>query len=190
MMESMTKRVVLGVPTVALSAVLACTLAGCGGGANDEAKNEANDTAPAAQEAGNAPKAEPEATPEAAPEKETSIDCESFSATAADGWELVDPDKYGQEAKFYPEGSQHVLSVRTENRDIPTTLESLQSVFDDKGVVDEVETNGTTWTRFTMPDNSVRLLGASSSGRTVNVTIAWQIGWDAAVPMIENIVVK
>lgn len=190
MMKSMTKRVVLGVPTVALSAVLACTLAGCGGGANDEAKNEANDTAPAAQEAGNASKAEPEATPEAAPEKETSIDCESFSATAADGWELVDPDKYGQEAKFYPEGSQHVLSVRAENRDIPTTLESLQSVFDDKGVVDEVEANGTTWTRFTMPDNSVRLLGASSSGRTVNVTIAWQIGWDAAVPMVENIVVK
>ena len=105
MMKSMTKRVVLGVPTVALSAALACTLAGCGGGANDEAKNEANDTAPAAQEAGNASKAEPEATPEAAPEKETSIDCESFSATAADGWELVDPDKFGQEAKFYPEGS-------------------------------------------------------------------------------------
>lgn len=51
MMKSMTKRVVLGVPTVALSAALACTLAGCGGGANDEAKNEANDTAPAAQEA-------------------------------------------------------------------------------------------------------------------------------------------
>ena len=190
MMKSMTKRVVLGVPTVALSAALVCTLGGCGGGANDEAKNEANDTAPAAQEVGNASKAEPEATPEAAPEKETLIDCESFSATAGDGWELVDPDKYGQEAKFYPEGSQHVLSVRTENRDIPTTLESLQSVFDNKGVVDEVETNGTTWTRFTMRDNSVRLLGASSSGRTVNVTIAWQIGWDAAVPMVENIVVK
>ena len=102
MMKSMTKRVVLGVPTVALSAALACTLAGCGGGANDEAKNEANDTAPAAQETGNASKAEPEATSEAAPEKETSIDCESFSATAVDGWELVDPDKYGQEAKFYP----------------------------------------------------------------------------------------
>ena len=34
------------------------------------------------------------------------------------------------------------------------------------------------------------VLGASSSGRTVNVTIAWQIGWDAAVPMVENIIVK
>lgn len=41
MMKSMTKRVVLGVPTVALSAALVCTLGGCGGGANDEAKNEA-----------------------------------------------------------------------------------------------------------------------------------------------------
>ena len=64
MMKSMTKRVALGVPTVALSAALACTLAGCGGGVNDEAKNEANDTAPAVQEAGNASKAEPEAIPE------------------------------------------------------------------------------------------------------------------------------
>ena len=190
MMKSMTKRVVLGVPTVALSAALVCTLGGCGGGANDEAKNEANDTAPAAQEAGNASKAEPEATPEASPEKETSIDCESFSATAADGWELVDPDKYGQEAKFYPEGSQHVLSVRTENRDIPPTNPSRAVRLNNQGDLDEIETNGTSWTRFTMPVNSVRLLGASSSGRTVNVTIAWQIGWDAAAPMVENIVVK
>lgn len=57
MMKSMTKKVVLGVPTVALSAALACTLAGCGGGANDAEKNDANDAAPAAQEAENAPKA-------------------------------------------------------------------------------------------------------------------------------------
>ena len=54
MMKSMTKKVVLGVPTVALSAALACTLAGCGGGANDAAKNDANDAAPVAQEAENA----------------------------------------------------------------------------------------------------------------------------------------
>ena len=33
MMKPMTKKLLLGIPTVALSAVLACTLAGCGGNA-------------------------------------------------------------------------------------------------------------------------------------------------------------
>lgn len=33
MMKPMTKKLLLGIPTVTLSAVLACTVAGCGGSA-------------------------------------------------------------------------------------------------------------------------------------------------------------
>ena len=65
MMKPMTKKLLLGIPTVTLSAVLACTLAGCGGSAPSGSAGSSGGSAPV-QEKTEKPKAYESQTVEAA----------------------------------------------------------------------------------------------------------------------------
>ena len=47
MMKPMTKKLLLGIPTVTLSAVLACTVAGCGGSAPNGSAGSSDVSVPA-----------------------------------------------------------------------------------------------------------------------------------------------
>ena len=51
-MRPMTKKLLLGIPTVTLSAVLACTVAGCGGSAPSGSVGSSGGSAPVQEKAG------------------------------------------------------------------------------------------------------------------------------------------
>lgn len=203
MAKPMTKKLLLGIPTVTLSAVLAYTVAGCGGIApSGSAGSSGGGSAPVEK------KAYKSQTVEAAyftfesvaggvadsGEKAdlTGIDCASYSIEAADGYTMDSSDEDREKAGFFHDETGGRLHISIFPRSPQEEVASLEQIYEGKETTtDQVDYNGTAWLRFTGPDKSHTLFAtAPATGETVRVSIGWKIDWDAAVPMMEALKLK
>ena len=81
------------------------------------------------------------------------------------------------------------IDIRTYKTEPMTEAEARMGSKKD-GAIDEVDINGITWVRHTASNGTVNLFTKAPSGMTVGVVIGSKVGWNDALPMIENIVLK
>ena len=71
-----------------------------------------------------------------------------------------------------------------------TKAEAIQGNYNGKGVLDEVDVKGVTWTRYTAETGTVYMYAKAPCGKTVHMFFDNGITWDDALPMMENVVLK
>ena len=71
-----------------------------------------------------------------------------------------------------------------------TEAEAIQGNYSGKGVLDEVDVKGVTWTRYTAETGTVYMYAKAPCGKTVHMFFDNGITWDDALPMMENVVLK
>ena len=92
-------------------------------------------------------------------------------------------------------GAERPLSSFYENSSDPSRkplaeAEAIQGNYNGKGVLDEVDVNGVTWTRYTAETGTVYMSAKAPCGKTVHMFFDNGITWDDALPMMENVVLK
>ncbi|WP_417162597.1 hypothetical protein [Slackia isoflavoniconvertens] len=68
--------------------------------------------------------------------------------------------------------------------------EAIQGNYNGKGVLDEVDVKGVTWSRYTAETGTVYMYAKAPCGKTVHMFFDNGITWDDALPMMENVVLK
>ena len=102
------------------------------------------------------------------------------------------PGPYGP---FSFEGAARPLSSFYERSSDPSReplaeAEAIQGNYNGKGVLDEVDVKGVTWTRYTAEPGTVYMYAKAPCGKTVHMFFDNGITWDDALPMMENVVLK
>ena len=124
-------------------------------------------------------------------EAQGGIDFPSYSIIPADGWKLGDRIDEKYEGCDFKRGDEAISSIdmRTFKTSPMMEAEARQGS-KKKGVIDEVEVNGTTWVRYTSEAGAVSLFVEAPSGKTVSMVIGSKLTWDDALPMVQNVVLK
>ena len=96
---------------------------------------------------------------------------------------------------FFLLGAARPLSSFYENSSDPSReplaeAEAIQGNYNGKGVLDEVDVKGVTWTRYTAETGTVYMYTKAPCGKTVHMFFDNGITWDDALPMMENVVLK
>ena len=101
----------------------------------------------------------------------------------------------GLSALFPFRGAAGPLSAFYENSSDPSReplaeAEAIQGNYNGKGVLDEVDVKGVTWTRYAAETGTVYIYAKAPCGKTVHMFFDNGITWDDALPMMENVVLK
>ena len=96
---------------------------------------------------------------------------------------------------FFLLGAARPLSSFYENSSDPSReplaeAEAIQGNYNGKGVLDEVDVKGVTWTRYTAETGTVYMYAKAPCGKIVHMFFDNGITWDDALPMMENVVLK
>ena len=124
-------------------------------------------------------------------ESQGGIDFPSYSIIPAGGWKLGDRIDQKYEGCDFKRGDEAISSIdmRTFKTSPMMEAEARQGS-KKKGVIDEVEVNGTTWVRYTSEAGAISLFVEAPSGKTVSMVIGSKLTWDDALPMVQNVVLK
>lgn len=118
------------------------------------------------------------------------VDYSAYSVTAAKGWALVETNDDRGSAVFNPDGSTKRFQTKIMSREPLAEAEAIQGNYNGKGVLDEVDVKGVTWTRYTAETGTVYMYAKAPCGKTVHMFFDNGITWDDALPMMENVVLK
>lgn len=118
------------------------------------------------------------------------VDYSAYSVTAAKGWALVETNDDRGSAVFNPDGSTKRFQTKIMSREPLAEAEAIQGNYSGKGVLDEVDVKGVTWTRYTAETGTVYMYAKAPCGKTVHMFFDNGITWDDALPMMENVVLK